>query len=217
MPTKGAPLPRPLPGPGAAPEPRCRRGALLCRTVAAPPPAARRALPPHRAPTAAPLPLNGAAPARAAASALPAPDPGRRFRLSAPQRGALTPRSRSSRTERGRPARRPSAAAAAAPLRPGPALGGGEGGGERRPRRTHALVVPPHVAALLVRRQVPVPAHELIEELRGRNHRVPQFEAPRPDRPRRAELTQTKWRRRCSPGPQCTAPGHGGRGGAGGC
>lgn len=37
---------------------------------------------------------------------------------------------------------------------------------------TNALVVPPHVAALLVRGEVSVPAHQLIQQLRGRNHGV---------------------------------------------
>lgn len=39
-----------------------------------------------------------------------------------------------------------------------------------RAHGTYALVVPPHVAALLVRGEVSVPAHQLIQQLRGRNH-----------------------------------------------
>lgn len=75
-------------------------------------------------------------------------------------------------------------------------------GGERRPRCTHALVVPPHVAALLIRGQIPVPAHELIEELGGRYHRELRTESPSPDtssaaspQPPAPRLTETKWRR----------------------
>lgn len=54
-------------------------------------------------------------------------------------------------------------------------------GGVRRPRYTHTLVVPPHVAALFIRGQVPVPAHKLIEELGGRYHRELRAESPSPD------------------------------------
>lgn len=76
-------------------------------------------------------------------------------------------------------------------------------GGERRPRCTHALVVPPHVAALFIRGQVPIPAHELIEELGGRYHRELRARSSSPDtssatspRPPAPRLTETKWRRR---------------------
>lgn len=76
-------------------------------------------------------------------------------------------------------------------------------GGEGRPRCTHALVVPPHVAALFIRGQVPVPAHELVEELGGRYHRELRAESPSPDTnsaaspaPPAPRLTETKWRRR---------------------
>lgn len=75
-------------------------------------------------------------------------------------------------------------------------------GGVRRPRYTHTLVVPPHVAALFIRGQVPVPAHKLIEELGGRYHRERRAESPSPDTssatsPRQPapRLTETKWRR----------------------
>ncbi len=37
---------------------------------------------------------------------------------------------------------------------------------------THSLVIPAHVTALLVRSQVPVPTHQLIQQLSSRHHRA---------------------------------------------
>lgn len=37
---------------------------------------------------------------------------------------------------------------------------------------THGLVIPAHVTALLVRSQVPVPTHQLIQQLGSRQHRA---------------------------------------------
>lgn len=63
----------------------------------------------------------------------------------------------------------PASSPALSPSPPRPTLQG---------RPTHALMVPPHVAPLLVRGQVPVPAHQLIQKLGRRNHGAPSFLPP---------------------------------------